>query len=393
MGLIRLLSDPNPQARFFGDKALYKSSPKTPAAPDPVKTAAAQTAQNKETAWYNAMLENMDQYTPYGSLTYQNLGTVEAPKWQSTINLSPEQKQLYDTSTRSDLALAGLGEEQLGRIRQAVSSPYSFGALGDAPTADDISTASMRGEEALMSRLNPQFSRDEEALRTRLINQGIGQGSEAYNREMERFNQARNDARTQAIISGASYGGALQDQAMQRRQQGINEYTTQRNAPLNEYIAMTSGTQVQNPQFQSGGNQGVNPVDVAGLINQNYQNQINSYNQKVAGQNSTMGSLFSLGGSFLGAAGQAGGFGALFSDARLKTNIKPIGNAGDIPLYSFKYDANNDYVRHINLPTDKTYIGVMAQDIEKIMPEAVTETDGYKRVNYEMIGVEMREVI
>ena len=34
-----------------------------PKAPDPAATAAAQTASDKETAWYNAMLQNMDQIT------------------------------------------------------------------------------------------------------------------------------------------------------------------------------------------------------------------------------------------------------------------------------------------------------------------------------------------
>ena len=36
----------------------------------------------------------------------------------------------------------------------------------------------------------------------------------------------------------------------------------------------------------------------------------------------------------------------------------------------------------------------MADEVRKIMPEAVTTTaeDGYDRVNYDMIGIEMKEV-
>lgn len=52
------------------------------------------------------------------------------------------------------------------------------------------------------------------------------------------------------------------------------------------------------------------------------------------------------------------------------------------PIYEFNY---------INIP-EKTYTGVMAQDVEKIMPEAVFESEGFKKVNYDMIGIEMREV-
>lgn len=371
---LRYLSDPNPAAQFYGDMRLFKSQPKTPKAPDPAATAAAQTASDKETAWYNAMLQNMDQITPYGNLTYQNLGTKAAPKWQSTISLSPEQQQLYNTQTASENALASLGADQLGRIEQSVSTPFSYEGLGDAPTAQSIEQLSQQGQEALMARLNPQFGYDEEALRTRLINQGIGQNSEAYNREMDRFNQAKNDARMQAIIQGANYGGTLQNQALQRRNQGIQEYTTQRNAPLNEYTAMTSGTQIQNPSFTSGGNQGINPVDITGLINQQYQGQIGNYNSKVASNNATTSGLFSLGGAALT------GF---LSDRRAKTNIVKTGEKNGFNIYQFSYKHD----------PSKTYEGVMADEVRKIMPEAVTTgEDGYDRVNYDMIGIEMKEV-
>jgi hypothetical protein len=124
---------------------------------------------------------------------------------------------------------------------------------------------------------------------------------------MERFNQARNDARTQAILQGANYGGTLQNQAMQRRNQGIQEYSTQRNAPLNEYISLTSGAQVQNPSFNSQSYSGSQPVDYANLVNQQYQGQLGQYNAKVAGNNATQSSLFGLGGSVLGAAMPGGG--------------------------------------------------------------------------------------
>lgn len=418
-----------------------KKSPKTPAAPDPAATAAAQTATNKETAYWNAVLNNVNQVTPYGNLTFKQTGggpsynmdaynaalksyndaiaagaqsgtapkytgasdnapqsnvnyagnmptldqfkTGDAPpSFTSTIELSPEQQAILDSQNRREIALGTLGEDQIGRIRSSVSSPYSYMGLGGEVSADDVATQQARAEEAYMSRLNPQFQRDEEALRARLINQGIGQGSQAYQREMDTFNQMRNDARQQAILAGQQFGGTAQQQALQRRNQLIQEYDAQRNAPLNEYIGLTSGVQVQNPQFTSQSYGGAQPVDYAGLVNQNYQNQMAQYNARQAGSNNTMSSLFGLGSSFLGAAGQAGGIGALFSDRRLKENIKFVGVENNFPIYSFNY---------INVP-EATYIGVMAQDVERIMPEAVFETEGYKKVNYDMIGVKMREV-
>ncbi len=72
----------------------------------------------------------------------------------------------------------------------------------------------------------------------------------------------------------------------------------------------------------------------------------------------------------------------LSSDERLKENIHYIGTENGFPLYRFNY---------INIP-EKTYVGVLAQDVEKIKPEAVREVEGMKQVNYAMIGVQMRDV-
>jgi len=284
-----------------------KSSPKAPAAPDPAATAAAQGQMNKETAIANAQLGMVNQNTPYGKLTYTQRGTSAegTPQYESTIELSPEQQQLLQMSQQGDLGTAQLGLDQLGRIRESVSSPFSFGGLPSYGEADQAA-AQARAEEALMSRINPQFQRDEEALRTRLINQGIGQGSQAYNTEMERFNQAKNDARMQAVLSGQQYGASDLASALQRRNQGIQEYTTTRNAPLNEYSALTSGTQIQNPQFQSSGGGGIAPVDYAGLVNNQYQAQLGQYNSKIAGNNATTGALMNLGGAALGFGGGSG---------------------------------------------------------------------------------------
>lgn len=99
------------------------------------------------------------------------------------------------------------------------------------------------------------------------------------------------------------------------------------------------------------------------------------------------GSMFN---TLLGAGAQLGSA-YLMSDRRLKTDIKRIGDSDGIPLYEFKYNPNHDYVRHVNLPTDKTYIGVMADDIEELYPDAVMEQDGFKKVNYSMLGLEMME--
>jgi hypothetical protein len=70
------------------------------------------------------------------------------------------------------------------------------------------------------------------------------------------------------------------------------------------------------------------------------------------------------------------------SDLRLKTNISRIGTTVfGLPLYRFSY-----------LGSDRTFTGVMAQDVLSVRPEAVSRTkSGFYRVNYGMLGIEMKE--
>lgn len=71
-----------------------------------------------------------------------------------------------------------------------------------------------------------------------------------------------------------------------------------------------------------------------------------------------------------------GGIGAglsAFSDARIKDNIKVIGETFDgQPIYKYNFKGS-----------PKTEIGLMAQDVEQRDPEAVSEANGIKMVDYD----------
>lgn len=89
-------------------------------------------------------------------------------------------------------------------------------------------------------------------------------------------------------------------------------------------------------------------------------------------------------GSLFGNSGSGGGLSSIFSssDRRLKENIRKVGVENGHNIYEFNY--KND---------DKTYRGVMADEVRTIMPEAVrTHENGYDMVDYGQIGVEFREV-
>ena len=78
------------------------------------------------------------------------------------------------------------------------------------------------------------------------------------------------------------------------------------------------------------------------------------------------------------------------SDKRLKENIKPISNAlcklNEVSGNTFNWKKlNKEQIKNIHGNTGKD-VGVIAQEIESILPEAVTTRDsGYKAVNYEKL--------
>jgi hypothetical protein len=73
---------------------------------------------------------------------------------------------------------------------------------------------------------------------------------------------------------------------------------------------------------------------------------------------------------------------ALFSDPQLKTNIVKTGNQNGFNIY--KWDWNETA---LELGLFGKGAGVMADEVKAIMPQAVITDQGYMKVDYSMIGV------
>lgn len=76
--------------------------------------------------------------------------------------------------------------------------------------------------------------------------------------------------------------------------------------------------------------------------------------------------------------GGRGGGGRRRSDVRLKHDLVLLGRLDDgLGYYRFTYNGGHT-----------SYVGVMAQEVQNVMPEAVTrDTDGYLRVSYDKLGL------
>lgn len=296
-----------------------KSSGSPPPQPDPYAVAAAQGAQNREAAITSGELSMINQATPWGSLTFNQIADSESgnPRYEAVQSLSPAQQALLAGNEALDQQMLDVANTQLGRVSGSLGEPLSFDGLPQQVTnlSPDV-LERQRVEEALMGRLDPYLERDRAALEARLANQGIGMGSEAWNRGMDDFARSSTDARLGVIGAAGDeqnrlYSLAMQDAALQNtgRQQGIQEQMLLRQTPINEVSALVSGAQVAPPQFVNTPQFNVQPSDLMGavygsanLANQNYQSQL--------AQNAAFNQgLFGLLGTGLGAGAYAFGGG------------------------------------------------------------------------------------
>ncbi len=326
--------------------------PSAPAAPDPVKTAGAQTSSNVSTALAQQQLNSVDQYGPNGSVTYANTGATyqftdpstgqvySLPKMQQTTTLSPAGQKLFDTNAATQQNLANVAQTQSGRIGQLLAQPFSLN--NDAVEG--------RINELASKRLDPALARAREAEIARLSNQGIKEGSILFDRALARVGETENDARNQLLLSG--------------RNQAVQEALLERSTPINEIIGLASGTQVGLPQYGATPQTGLAGTDIAGITanSQAAANQV--YGQQLQQWNRPAGGLLGLGASALMA----------FSDERLKTDIKDTGKeVAGVPIKSWRWKG-----------TDERETGVIAQELERKRPELVDNShpSGFKRVNY-----------
>lgn len=320
-----------------------------PAIPNPVTTAQAQTTSNVDTAKAQAQLNNVNQVTPYGNLTYTSTtGANGIPSYTATETLSPAEQALLNTTQGTQQTLANTASTEAGKLQGMLNTPL------------DLSQSNLDNytDTHFLDTFNQQQDRALSSLQSQLANQGINIGSTAYTNAMNDFNNQRSSA--------------LDDMLSKSQANAENAIVTQRQEPLNEIIGLASGSQVQAPSFNSTPQTGVAGTDVAGITQNAYNSAANQYQYQNSQTQSLLGGLFGLGANLIPYFAM--------SDERLKENVEKVGELpDDTNVYAF------DYKPETGLPQNRQ-IGVMAQEVEKTHPGAVvTTSSGYKAVDYHRV--------
>jgi hypothetical protein len=419
-----------------------------------------------QAAQQTAALNRVNQYTPQGSLVYSQ---DPGGQWSSTQTYSPAEQGLYNQQLAGQGIYANTALSQLGQAAGGLSTPINTnlgawqqnvasanpglggaasaagggmnypGLLGGTyasmaglpnaaaaaatPTNTNFNDVRNQYIQSQMGLLQPTLDEQQQTLQSQLANQGISQGSVAYNNAMRGFGnmqgasyanilanaqsgvnqaiQGQAALQMQPIQAAAGYAGLLgqganlaganianqQAQAMspinvatgyqgllgqQQNLTGaqIQQQIALRDQPMNEATALLTGQMIGQPQFQNVPQSQVAAPNVGSAYELQLQQQNMQYQAQLAQQQGMMGGI----GGILGTVGGAAMFG---SDERLKTDIKQVGSldlpGGKVGIHSFRFKGSP--VRNL---------GLLAQEIEPILPGAVQThpITGIKSLDY-----------
>ncbi len=350
----------------------------TPPPPPDYRGAAEATAESSRIATNQQMYFNRPEInTPFGSESWsygQQVDPVSGePYTTATLDsrLTPESQEALSGQLRVQSARSGFAEDLLGRVEQGFQDPADFGQFGGYQGLQTDPNDIRQQAFGRMSDLYaPQREQDRSRLETQLANQGITQGSEAYENAMRQIGDQETRQDLQMMQGSMAEATGMQGMDIQAqnyannlRQMQVAEMLQERGLGLNELNALLTGQQVQAPQmpgFQSAGLQAT--TDYSGAMQAQRADEIDIFNTQQASKDALTSGLMSMGSSAM-----------MFSDRRVKRNLVAIGKyAIGATKYLFKF-----------IWDDTWHVGPVAQEVQQVRPDLVHDIGGILCVNYE----------
>jgi len=251
-----------------------KKTPDAPQPYNPSQVAQAQSAINRETAVSQAQLNQIDEFTPYGSSTYSPTGDQTPQgiqRMSRTFRLDPAQQAILDQQNAVNLQLNTVAGQQVGRVGETLSTPFTYEGMpagGDtsnygqtvsnltamtqnpydlqagksfAPTAQGIGAAADAGTQAAITAAEsystpfdyssaPAAPEADAAARQQVIDSLYGQ---SQSRLDPRFQSEQVAMENQLANSGIPRGSEAFSSAMRDFNLGKNDaYQTAQNAAI-----------------------------------------------------------------------------------------------------------------------------------------------------------------
>jgi hypothetical protein len=317
-----------------------KKSPSPPPIPDPTVTIAAQSAANSNAAKESARLSAIDVNNPYYSTSYDK-DPSGLPLAQNTTLSAP----FAGIPAQTGALLAAILASGGGLAGSLPTAPLDLSSVGFErfqPTglpgnleADfsgaDVDRLIQSHYDKGLQLMTPEFDRGERQLTQSLADRGLPIGGEAYGVASDRFARQKNQSLEQlagsAIQAGYGESHAQFTEAMAKAQgnqalrnmlygeqqtttginQGlqtdaINRALAQYDLPFSEIAKFLGTAGGSTPQIQAAAlpsHSILQPPDVTGAYQTQYQQQLAQYNAAQQQRNAGMSGLFQLGSTLL----------------------------------------------------------------------------------------------
>src|SRR5436190_18849508 len=282
-----------------GDSSPPQYNYPAPQAPDPTKTAEAQTGYNINAAIAQNALNNTNQITPYGNIMYNQTGvrnvagkpaipgtpatggywngqmwvptggtpgtpatsSYDVPTYTATTTLSPLVQSTVDQSLYNARGVGGLETNLIGQEQNAQAPKLDwnsvnyrmYGGQGPGYKPLDLSWGNIQKNIYGLERqtLDPFWAHAQELKNQSLANQGLTPGSQGWGYEQTQLNKNRADAYTNAMLQAQSQAAnditGEYNARMQAYQIGAQNMLGQYNAPLNALASLRSSSQISQP--------------------------------------------------------------------------------------------------------------------------------------------------
>ena len=368
-------------------------------------TAAAQHQYNTQAGQQSQAGSMVNQFNPYGSLTFNQTGTGPGgvPMWTSNLQLTPAQQQMFDILAGTKKTAGQAGQDLITNANYGASSPTdAIGNMTKGLTADLLKTQT--------DYYQPFFNMERDQLDTKLKNQGFKPGDPGYDNAMRSLDTSHGLTITKATgeFEPEAFKQASQLYGMpwmlgkdmagfgapgDPKSELVNApgLTVQ---PANLIGATANANEMAMKQYEAqskksgdlmSGIMGVPTAILGGWAKSGFPGL-----SELGGMFGGGGALAGLGTGIFDAMAGTGFMGAgsflpalAASDERVKDDIEPVGELFDrTPVYSYRYKGD---------PTP--HIGVMAQEVEQDTPEAVHEIGGIKYVDYNKATERSRNMV
>lgn len=279
---------------------------------------------------------------------------AQAQKYMDPYRDQVQQRTLMEMMRQNGMAMDGIGDsaaasKAYGGTRHAVLEAET-GKAQNANILDYLanSNSAAYGQAADLferdrsARVNAEFGNNanQQAMYDRLMRGG---------RDMAGFGQQAQDMQSKDIMNLLATGGVAQDTEAAKRSADYGEFLRMQDAPLDRYRDLSG--------ILSGTPRNVTTTSA--------ETGTRTTSQPTNWLNAALG------------AGQIAAGAGLFSDPRLKTDVELVGaldNGLNVYRYSYIWDKT---VKHV---------GVMADEVKRLIPDAVTTMFGFDAVDYSKIG-------